>query len=133
MEVRDAATLACHRRIDASHLAPGPPAPRLVRAALAPDGERPAALVVAADDGLVVVRALRGADAWAERRAARDAGLGAAVAKRATQVLGVAASVASRGHDLASAARDVAAEARASIRGSSTFGKLGSLFRSPSA
>ena len=133
LEVRAAATLALVRRVDAAHFAPGPPAPTLVCADLAPDASHPAAVVVATSDGLVAVRALRGADGWADRRASSAAGLNAHLAKRATQVLGFASSIATRGSEIASATRDVVGEARASIRGSSTLGKLGSLFRSPSA
>ena len=70
---------------------------------------------------------------WADKRATQNAGVSAIVAKRATQVLGFAAGVIGRGQDFASATRDVVGEARASIKGSSTFGKALSLFRGTSS
>ena len=80
---------------------------------LAPDALAPCAAVVAFNDGLVALRVLAGAGAWAERRSQRATGVVAAASRRASQVMRFAASVASRGNEVASAARDVVGEARA--------------------
>ena len=90
-------------------------------------------MLVASDDGLLALRVFRGADAWADRRGAMHAGVSALVAKRATQVAGVIAGVLGRASDLSAATRDVVGEARASIKGSATFGKAMSLFRGSSS
>ena len=49
------------------------------------------------------------------------------------QVAGVIAGVLGRASDLSAATRDVVGEARASIKGSATFGKAMSLFRGSSS
>ncbi|KAK7236143.1 hypothetical protein SO694_00060051 [Aureococcus anophagefferens] len=128
--VRDLLSLAVVRSLTQHHSrrrAP-PPAPRCSRPTATP-----AAVIVASDDGLLALRVFRGADAWADRRGAMHAGVSALVAKRATQVAGVIAGVLGRASDLSAATRDVVGEARASIKGSATFGKAMSLFRGSSS
>ncbi|KAH8051431.1 hypothetical protein JL720_15142 [Aureococcus anophagefferens] len=132
LQVRDLLSLAVVRSLTQHHFAPSAPPPRLAAAVLAPDAATPAAVIVASDDGLLALRVFRGADA-ADRRGAMHAGVSALVAKRATQVAGVIAGVLGRASDLSAATRDVVGEARASIKGSATFGKAMSLFRGSSS
>jgi hypothetical protein len=108
---------------------------------LAPDAQHPAALFVATSSGDVALRVLAGCEAWADRRAASDAGVGAFFTKRTSLAIGFAAAALGRGkgilgrpvgasltafvgRDLATATSDVVGEARAfSKRGSAAASK----------
>ncbi|KAJ1461998.1 hypothetical protein M885DRAFT_506040 [Pelagophyceae sp. CCMP2097] len=96
----------------------------LVDVDLAPDAQHPAALFVATSSGDVALRVLAGCEAWADRRAASDAGVGAFFTKRTSLAIGFAAAALGRGRDLATATSDVVGEARAfSKRGSAAASK----------